>query len=261
MRYLRLWLAFLKMSWMADSEYRLNFVVRILGEAGWYLAQLSIFEVLYTHTKMISGWDVHAMRVFMATLFLVDSFHMILTMEGLEGMFSMIRKGELDMYLSKPIDSQFMVSFRKVATAYFFNILIILSYLIWAIHGLEQPVTPWQIVSYVVLVISGGVVQYGARFMFATMTVVLQDAGNIHFIWHQLYRLATRPDPIYPMFMRVFVFTLFPVAFFASVPSRILVDGIDPRLVVASLVFAVMTLFASKRFWTYALRQYSSASS
>lgn len=261
MRYCKLLLSFLQMSWMADSEYRLNFVLKIIGETGWYLAQLSLFEVLYTHTNQISGWDVHDMRVFMATLFLVDVFHMIFTMEGLEGMFSMIRKGDLDMYLTKPINSQFMVSMRKISTAYFLNFLIILGYLVWTIRGLNRPVNAWQIFSFIVLIVSGGVVQYAVRFCFATLTVLLQDAGNIHFVWHQLYRLATRPDPIYPMFLRVFIFTLFPVAFFASVPSRILIDGIDWRLIAASLIFAWLTFKASAKFWNYALKHYASASS
>ena len=61
MRYFRLWLSFFKMSWMADLEYRLNLVVRVIGEFAWYAAQLSIFEELYHHTSTISGWDVHGM--------------------------------------------------------------------------------------------------------------------------------------------------------------------------------------------------------
>jgi ABC-2 type transport system permease protein len=261
MRYVKLWLSFLKMSWMADMEYRLNAIIRVIGEAGWYIAQLSVFEVLYLHSKTISGWDVHAMRVFMASLFLVDVLYMIFNMENIEGLFSMIRKGELDLYLAKPVNSQFMVSLRKMTTAYVLNFIFILSYLIWAIRGLESPATLLQILTFIFLISCGAVLQYSMRFMFATLTVILQDAGNIHFIWHQLYRLATKPDPIFPMFMRVLIFTLFPVAFFASVPSRIFVEGIDPRLLASSVLLAVGSLYASTKFWKYALRHYSSASS
>src|ERR1700722_10994019 len=113
MRYVHLWFAFLKMSWMADLEYRLNILIRTTGEAGWYVAQLSLFEVLYTHTKTISGWDVHGMRVFMGAMFLTDVLYMILIMDNIEGVFSLVRRGDLDIYLTKPVNSQFMVSFRK----------------------------------------------------------------------------------------------------------------------------------------------------
>ncbi len=249
------------MSWMADMEYRLNLVVRIVGELAWYTAQLSVFEVLYTHTSSISGWDVHAMRVFMGTLFLTDVFYLIFFIESLDSMAGLVKRGDLDLYLTKPVVSQFMISFRKVSVVYVFNLLLILAYLLWGIRQLPGSITWMQVLSYCVIVVSGIVSLYSMRFMFATLSVLLHDAGNIQFVWYQLYRLGTRPDPIYPPGLRLIVLTVFPVAFFASVPARVLIEGIEPRLLLAAPVLAVGLLFLSHLFWERALRQYSSASS
>jgi ABC-2 type transport system permease protein len=261
MRYFRLWLSFLKTSLMADMEYRLNVVVRVIGEGAWYAAQLSVFEVLYLHANTISGWDVHGMRVFMGCLFLVDVFYMIFFMENMDQLSGLVKRGDLDLYLVKPIESQFMVSCRKVATAYGLNFIFILSYLIWAIVHLPNPVGVWQVFSFVVLIIFGLLSMYSIRFMFGTLSVILHDAGNIQFIWHQLWRLGTRPDPIYPFYLRIFVLTVFPVAFFSSVPSRALVEGLDLRLLAAAPVMGVGLLWLSHFFWNQALKKYSSASS
>ncbi len=130
-RYLRLWLSFFKMSAMADTEYRINIVLRVITEIVWYAMQLSVFEVLYTHTSTISGWTVHDMRVFMGTLFLTDVTFMILFHENLEQVWSMVRKGDLDLYLVKPVNSQFMISCRKVSVAYLLNWLLVFGYLLW----------------------------------------------------------------------------------------------------------------------------------
>jgi ABC-2 type transport system permease protein len=261
MRYLRLWLSFFKVSWMADFEYRLNLIVRVVGEFSWYVAQLSVFEVLYRHSDTISGWDVHGMRVFMGTLFLADVFYMILFMENMDNMASAVKRGDLDLYLTKPIDSQFMVSFRKIAVAYFLNLALILLYLVWAIRQLPGSLSTPQLVSFVILLVSGFISLYAIRFMFATLSVFLHDAGNVQFVWHQLYRLGTRPDPLYPSPLRLIVFTIFPVAFFASVPARVLVEGFDVRLLVAAPLVASVMLVFSHLFWNRALRSYSSASS
>ena len=59
------------------------------------------------------------MRVFMGAMFLTDVLYMILIMDNIEGVFSLVRRGDLDIYLTKPVNSQFMVSFRKVGTAFF----------------------------------------------------------------------------------------------------------------------------------------------
>jgi ABC-2 type transport system permease protein len=261
MRYLSLWFKFLQMSWMADLEYRLNITIRVLGEFSWYVAQLSVFEVLYTHARSISGWDVHGMRVFMGTLFLVDVFYMILFMENMDSMSSLVKRGDLDLYLAKPIDSQFMLSLRKVATAYSLNMIFILAYLIWAIRDFPHPISMVQIVSFAFLLICGLVTVYSLRFMFATLNVILQDAGNVQFVWHQLWRLGTRPDPIYPFYLRVFVLTALPVGFFASVPARILVEGVDFSLVIIAPCMAIALLLLSHHLWGKALMKYASASS
>lgn len=260
-RYLRLWLSFLKMSWMADIEYRLNFTVRILGEIVWYAAQLSVFEVLYTHTQAISGWDVHAMRVFMGTLFLADVIYMILFSENLDMFFSLVRKGDLDLYLIKPINAQFMVSCRKVSVAYIVNMMMVLVYLVWGIRHLGQPVGPAQLAGYVVMIALGIITIYSLRFMFSTLAIIFQDSSSIQFIWHQLYRLGTRPDILYPSLLRMFIMTLFPVAFFASVPARILIEGFDFWMLLASFTLGAGLLFISNLAWEGALRRYSSASS
>lgn len=260
-RYLRLWLSFLKMSWMADIEYRLNFTVRILGEVVWYAAQLSVFEVLYTHTSTISGWDVHSMRVFMGTLFFADVVYMILFSENLDMFFSLVRKGDLDLYLLKPVNSQFMVSCRKVSVAYIVNMLMVLVYLIWGILNLNHAVSPLQLLGYATMILLGVVTIYSLRFMFSTLAIIFQDFTSIQFIWHQLYRLGTRPDILYPSFLRLFIMTLFPVAFFASVPARVLIEGFDIYMLLASLVFGLGFLALSNRAWEAALKKYSSASS
>ncbi len=261
MRYLRLWLSFLKMSWMADVEYRLNFSMRILGEIVWYITQLSVFEVLYTHTQSISGWDVHAMRVFMASLFLADTIYMILFSENLEHFFSLVRKGDLDLYLVKPINSQFMVSCRKIAVAHVVNFAIVAAYLVWAISGLTQAVESVQLLTYFVLIIFGVMTVYSLKFMFSTLSVIFQELSSIQFVWHQLYRLGTRPDPIYPRVLRILVMTVFPIAFFASVPARILVEGFSAVNLLTAVSLALGLLLLSHLFWKSALRKYSSASS
>lgn len=260
-RYIQLWLQFAKMSAMADFEYRANIILRILGEFLWYTMQLSVFEVLYTHTKTISGWDVNDMRVFMGSLFVGDVIYMILLHENMDYLGGIVRKGDLDLYLTKPVNSQFMISFRKVSVSYLLNLILCGTYLGWAISNLTHPVSVWQIMSFVVMIGFGVCIMYAMRFMFATLTIVVQDAGNIQFIWHQMYRLATRPDPIYPMFMRYFILIFFPVAFFASVPSRILVEGLHWYYLVASPLLAAVLIWLSHLWWEKALRGYSSASS
>jgi ABC-2 type transport system permease protein len=261
MRYLRIWVQFLKMSWMADMEYRVNYLVRVCGEVIWYISQLSVFEVLYLHTATLNGWDVHAMRVFMGTLFVSDVLWMIFFNENMDNFMGLIRRGELDLYLVKPISSRFMVSCRKVNTAAFLNLIMVSGYLAWAVVNMPREIGGAQWAFYVVLVLSGVLISYTMRFLFNVLALVLHEAGNVQFIWYQLYRLATRPDILYPPYLRILIFTIFPVAFIASVPSRILVEGLSWKWLVAGVLASAVVMFLGSFCWSRALRRYSSASS
>ncbi|HMN69481.1 MAG TPA: ABC-2 family transporter protein [Bdellovibrionales bacterium] len=260
-RYFKVWSHFFRMSWMADLEYRVNIVMRVIGELFWYLMQLSVFEVLYSHTNTISGWDVNDMRVFMGCLFTVDVLYMIFIQENLDHLWSVVRKGDLDLYLTKPINSQFMVSCRKVSVSYFINLVLVVGYLIWAMSRVRTPPEWTQLVALPFLLICGWAVAYALRFLFCSLTIILQDAGNVQFIWHQFYRLGTRPDPLYPRALRRFVLMVFPLGFFASVPSRVIVEGVEPRLLVAAPLMAAGLVILSNVVWEAALKHYASASS
>lgn len=261
MRYLGLWFQFCKMSLMADMEYRLNLVVRVFGEIFWYAAQMSTFEVLYLHTPLIQGWDVNAMRVFMGCLFLADVIYMILLHENMDQIATLVRKGDLDMYLVKPINSQFMVSFRKISSAYLVNFWMVVGFLVWAILRLPKAPSMLQIFTFALLMICGVTITYSMRFLFSTLSVVFHNASSVQFLWYQVYRLGTRPDILYPRMLRLVLLSALPIGFVASVPSRVLVDGFEWTFLAGGVALAAGFLCLSSLAWNRALRSYSSASS
>ena len=260
-RYWRLWKSFLRASVLADTEYRLNIILRVIGETVWYVAQLSLFEVLFLHARSINGWTVHATRVFQGTLFLVDNLYMVIFYENMDQLIGIVRKGDLDLYLTKPVNAQFMLSLRKVSISYLPNTLLILGYLVWAIRGLPGTVGAGALLLYAGIGLCGLISYYAMRFLFATLVIVLQDAGNVQFLWHNLFRLGTRPDTLYPRPLRWLILTVIPVGFIASVPTRALIDERTSPLVWAAPLVSLFLLWTSSVVWTRALRHYASASS
>jgi ABC-2 type transport system permease protein len=261
MKYFGLWLSFFKISLMAEAEFRLNLFIKVLGDIVWYISQLAIFEVLFYHAPQIAGWNIHSMRVFMGVLFLTDCLYMILFHENFEGASSVIRKGELDFILVKPINSQFMFSFRRSNPVYLINMLIVLSYLGWAIWNLEVYPSWWAYPLTLLLVVGGLGVLYSLRFFFAALNVLFVNAYSLTYVWYQFYRLGTRPHALYPAWLRWCVLTIFPVALISSVPATNLVQGLDIWLALGALLISMFLLFLTSRFWEFVLKRYSSASS
>ena len=261
MRYLRVWWGFCQTSFMSEIEYRANMVIKILVDIIWYAAQFAVFEVLYQHTDAIGGWTQDQTRVFLGALFLIDAIYMVLFHENLDHLSWMVKRGELDLLLTKPISAQFMVSCKKVNVTYIGNVVLTSIFLLWAVNQLKTPVGIEQILFFLISIIFSLAVTYAFRLCFAVLALIFQNAEYITFIWYQLYRFGTRPDAMYPTMLRYALLTIIPVAFIVSVPARFIVEGIQWDLFAGGIVITVLLLYLTSRFWNFALKKYSSASS
>jgi ABC-2 type transport system permease protein len=260
-KYISIFGGFFRASAISDLEYRLNIIVKVLTDFVWYAAQLSVFEVLFQNVGPVAGWDLASTRVFMGVLFVVDSIWMLLLSENLDKLSDRVRKGELDLLLSKPVNSQFMMSFQKLSTPYVVNIAFTIGFLIWAFQQLPPPVEPLRLLYLFILIPSSLMITYGIRFFFSATALIFARAENINYIWYQLYRIAMRPDGMYPPWMRYMVLTAVPMAFVASVPTRVVLGQAEIYFVPAAFLLGSISVYISTRFWRYALRHYVSASS
>jgi len=260
-RYLHIFIGFFRASAMADLEYRLNLVVKIVTDIIWYAAQIALFEVLFSHARSISGWTIDSTRVFMGVLFLGDSLYMLFLSENLDRLTEKVRRGDLDLLLVKPVNSQFMLSFQKMSPAYIGNFLMAFSWLIWSLGRLPEPVA-WSRLLILFIAVPGSLaITYSMRFFFSATALIFVRAENINYIWYQLYRLGTRPDTIYPQWLRYMVLSFLPVAFIGSVPARLILNTPDLGLTLATVAIPLAAVYLTTRYWRYTLKFYSSASS
>lgn len=259
-KYLIIYKAFFKASAIAEIEFRLNFAMRIFNDIIWYIAQIFTFEVLYRHTKVIGTWDVYQTRVFLGVLFIVDALYMIFLQENLDRFSEKVRKGELDLLLTKPINSQFMISFQRVSVSCIGNLMIATGWFVSSLLNLHE--VSWTRAIWIVLLIPCGfTILYAIRFCMAALSVILVRADNLQFVWYQLYRLGMRPDSIYLRWLQILILTILPVGLIASVPARAILDPPEFWVYAWSIIAAPLTLWLSSRFWKYALSRYQSASS
>jgi ABC-2 type transport system permease protein len=259
-KYLSLYISFIRASFIADLEYRMNFITRIVTDIFWYLGQILTFEVLYSHTNMIGDWNLQQMRVFLGVVFVVDSIYMLTLHDNLDSFSDKVRTGQLDLLLVKPINSQFMLSLQRVSTSSLMNMLMALGWLGWSLARVEN-MSPINILYFLLLVPSGVISLYVMRFFFTSIAIVLTRAENFHYLWYQLYRLGLRPDSIYSPWLRFLVLTLLPVGIIASVPARALLNAHFDIIAVWALICGPGLLYLSHRYWKWLLTHYTSASS
>ena len=259
-RYVRIYTQIFRTSLIADLEFRANFATRILVDIFWYITQIVVFEAIFLHTDRIGELDVQQTRVFLGVVFVIDAFFMIFVSESLDRFSDKVRRGDLDMLLAKPVDSQFMSSFQRANTAILTNLLLSLAWLTWAAWQLPQ-MEALNVVSFLVLVPCGIIVIYSIRLMLASVAVVSTNSENVQYLYWQIYRLGMRHDSIYPGPFRIVLITLLPMAMLASIPSDALFGTLSWTRMLSALGITVVFAGLSRFVWKLALRHYSSASS
>lgn len=259
-KYSSIFWAITKASAIAEIEFRLNFVMKIINDIFWYAAQIFTFEVLFRHTNLIGDWNLQQTRVFLGVLFIVDAFYMTFIQENLDRFSEKVRKGELDLLLTKPVNSQFMITFARISVSCIGNLLIASTWFIWSLSQL--PDFNWLKVFWIFLLVPAGFsVMYGIRFSIAAMAVVFVRVDSMQYVWYQLYRLGMRPDSIYMPWLKFILLTILPVALIASVPARAILNPPEIWVVAWSLIAGPLLIWFSTWFWKQCLLRYQSSSS
>jgi ABC-2 type transport system permease protein len=260
-KYARLLAAFFRASAIADLEFRFNILAKVLSDVAWYVAQASVFEVLFRHADRVSGWTLESTRVFIGALFVVDSIYAFFFATGLERLSDKVRKGELDLLLAKPVSSQFMLSAQRMDVSYFANFLLSMGWLGTAIALLPKAPSLAQLLLLGIALLCAVAISYSMRFFFSATAMIFDRAENINYLWYQVFRLGTRPDAMYPRWLRYAILTIVPVGFIASVPARMALEAPSLPLVAGALALAIGSVWLTTLYWAYGLKRYSSASS
>lgn len=259
-KYWGLYTSFFKASLVADLEYRLNFAVRFISDIFWYAGQILTFEVIFMHTPQIGGWNAMQMRVFLAILFIVDAIYMLIWHENFNALTEGVRKGELDLLLVKPVNSQFMISSQRIATAYLGNLAMGLAWFIYTCSVL--PGFNWLQLFWLIFMLPASLsVIYFIRFCLNASAIIFTKADYLQFIWYTIFRLGHRPDRIYQTAIRFAVLFILPVGMIVSAPARAILEPPEPLLIIWAVILCPLLFFLSSRYWKFCLSRYTSASS
>jgi ABC-2 type transport system permease protein len=264
-RYLRLFLAFARFGLAGELAFRANFLVKLLVELLWLGILLVFYDLLFTQTREIATWDRNQYLFFVGCHYALGGFIEAFFLESCTGFAELVRSGDLDHFLLKPIDEQFLITCRTVDWSTLPNILqgvLVMTYALWM---LGWPAGLGQAAAFLVLFGCGAAMAYSFLLMLCSLSVYMVRNQSLLEMWWLFTTLMRYPREIYtgPWASPVgFFFTyIVPVLLVVYVPAGVMVRVLEPHLVAVCLVAAVALLVLSRLVFRQALRSYRSASS
>jgi ABC-2 type transport system permease protein len=238
------------------------------------------FEIVFRFTPSIgvnTGWGKHEYFVFLATTWLINSVIQAFCMPNAQEFSELIRTGNLDFALLKPIDTQFLISFQRVEWSSLTNGFMGLAVLVYSLSQLASrspnplALSPLTIVLYIFYLGCGVAILYSVMISLSATSIWLGRNQSLYNFWFYITNFSRYPMEIYarpwglPLLV-LFTFVI-PVLVVVNVPARLLADPLQPHdpwkwpLAGFALFATVMSLLVSRMVFQAALRSYRSASS
>jgi len=279
-RYGSIWLTFLRNSLIRDMTFRSNFIIESISSLGWVAMNLGFYQLIFMYAPSIgaqTGWGKWEFFVFLATTMIVNSIVQAFFMPNAEEFSELIRTGNLDFALLKPVDTQFLISLQKVSCSSFGNMLVGLGLLIvslWRLATRETDplqLSPLAVVLYPAYIACGVAILYSLMISLAATSIWLGRNQAIYNFWFYITNFSRYPMEIYSVswaqpLLVVFTFAI-PILVVVNVPARLLAQPLSPRAawewpLAGFAVFAtLMSLVLSRWVFRRALASYRSASS
>ena len=241
---------------------------------------VGFYLIIFQYTDSIgqgSGWDRDKFFLFIATTWFINSLVQAFFMPNAEEFSELIRTGGLDFALLKPIDTQFLVSFRRIdwsALSNFVAGFIIATFALFALATREtDPMIPsaWSIALYVVFLACGVTIMYSLMICLSATSIWLGRNQTLYSFWFYITNFSRYPMEMYnrgwgkPLF-GFFTFVV-PVLLVVNVPARLLAKPINPRtredwlLIGWAIIATILSVLVSRWIFQRALASYRSASS
>lgn len=274
LRYLRVLATFARNSLVRDMTFRVNFLINVASSISWVLMNLGFYLLVFRFAPSIgasTGWEQWPFFAFLATGLLINSAVHALFMVNADDLSELIRTGNLDFVLLRPIDAQFVVSLTRIDWSALGNFCVGLVLLGTALVRMNYVPGLLEGLLYVFFLVCGVAIYYSLMIALAASSVWLGRNLSLLDFWFYITTFARYPMEIYQgrfgAPLRAAFTWVIPVLVVVNVPARLLVQSVRPGtasdwfLAAFAVVAALASLVASRLVFQAALRSYRSSGS
>ena len=243
----------------AELEYRLNFVIATLSSLGNIIGSLFSLFLFYRNDYNFQGWSWLEAIIVMGMFTLLQGFSTTFLRPNLNRIVDHVQQGTLDFVLLKPISSQFWLSTRAFSPWGIPD--LVFGFILIAYAGMRLGLTGTDYFVSLLPLLFGCLSLYSIWFILGATSIWFVKIYNVTEVLRGLMEAGRFPIVAYPVVYRFFFTFVIPVAFLTTVPAEAMLGRSQWHWIIGSGALAIWLLWASKLWWRFALRFYTSASS
>jgi len=267
-RYLRLFGMFAQTCLIRELSFRVNFFARMATNIGWLFLMVMFFQLIYGNTDHVGEWTRWQYLFFMGTGMILNGILETVFVGNLTQFSELIRTGDLDLQLAKPVDEQFLLSCRQMDWSEIFNVFVGVGLCVTSLVWTGERPTLDRLFLFIVTMAGSVAIMYSLLIVLAASSVWLVRNQALYEMWWYVAQFGRYPGEIYKgstlgVSLKILLTFILPVLLAINIPAR---QGFADKdrsawLILYLFIAAAVTLTLSRMFFKKALRSYRSASS
>lgn len=253
---IKLYIVFFKINYQELEVDGLDFLFGIVAKLLNYAAEILSLFFIFELVPEINGWDKYQV-FFIFGLNLVGFSLWACFFINTITLPYYIQEGEFDRFLVRPLPTILQILLDGFDDDSWGELVTGLAILVYA--WIKLHIGFWWIPLVILVAVSACFIYAGISILLSTVsffTVAQSDVANFTM---QIKEIAKYPMTIYPKALQ-FIFTfIFPVAFVAFFPMRVIMGDMSLVWVCLAPVIAGVFYWVSKKVWFIGLRHYGSS--
>lgn len=260
-RHLRILAIYYRASVMSQMEYRANFASSLVLSLLWPFWVMSLLWVFFYHSPDLGGWTFNEALLVIGMYDIFIGLQETFLAPNIVQVTEHIQKGTLDFVLLKPANGQVLATITACNLMRLSDVVIGFGLIGAGLVRMGHVPTLLQFATFAVMIPAGMITVYSIWLMLTTLAFWFVRVDNLGEVFYAFYETGRFPVTVYNRWLRLVLTYIVPIAFLTTFPAATLLGKLSPYFVVGSIVIASVLFYISSRFWKYAIRFYSSASS
>jgi ABC-2 type transport system permease protein len=240
-------------------EYRVSFFFAIIANFTDFSFGLLQYVVFFTAAKSIAGWNSDQILTLYAVFMFIFALHFILLYPNLIEMGEMVNRGTLDLLLTKPVNSQIVLSLKKISLEELGSLGASFFLLGWMAFKGVLVLSFYTLLQFAAAIIVSMALVYSLFILLMSLAIKLEKMENMSQLMWSLFSFCRYPVEIYPGWLKHLFYSLFPIAFISTVPASAILGKLSIELSLLGVGLAFAGLILSTKFWSYCINSYTSA--
>ena len=258
MREIRIFFMQAKLSLMAASIFRANFILMLIQSIINTLLHVACMNFIYGSVEEIGGWSQEEMLVLIGTSMVVNQLFRAFVNGNQLRFVEGIADGSFDHMLLRPVGLLYQINTGKVDFSSLLSAVCPAVILAVNLERLGRSVSLWRFLLYLLLCLMGLAILSAFMVCLYSLAFRFVRVSGLNNIYYILMNISEKPQELFSrrLFLGCFLFAI-PAIPIANIPVRVMLGRTGSGGVLLQMAVCALFLYGAKRSVEAGIRRYA----